>query len=238
VPIFSFFSSFSFNPYLSCTLYTGDHEDNMLTLITSSKHLLMGSGKFCLLEMKTAPQFLPFPRFSTFQSYILESVLQTAFAIIFYFSLSFLGFNVEDMSEEQQTVFLKQHLYFVIFALFIMAFVVAAGVEESMKHFVVRCCQFPAKLKDPHSVLVYLMSAALGFATAENIEYVMNPQNGSILPGITILEGELLVLLLRILTPVHVICSVLQTARYSKVLKSFRLYFLILTHCTFYLCRC
>jgi RsiW-degrading membrane proteinase PrsW (M82 family) len=58
----------------------------------------------------------------------------------------------------------------IIIGLLLMAYVVAAGVEETMKHFVVRCCSFPSPLKDPHAVLVYLMAGALGFATAENIE--------------------------------------------------------------------
>ena len=95
----------------------------------------------------------------------------------------------------------------------------APGVEETMKFFVVRCCQFPSPLKDPNTIMVYLMSAALGFATAENIEYVFS-QDSSPVSGVTLLEGEILLLLLRILTPVHVICSVLQATAYSKVLMT------------------
>lgn len=67
---------------------------------------------------------------------------------------------------------IRKNIIIIVFALFIMAFVIAAGVEETMKHFAVRCCRFPAPLRDPKSVLVYLMTAALGFATSENIEYV------------------------------------------------------------------
>ena len=48
----------------------------------------------------------------------------------------------------------------------------SSGVEETTKFCVVRFCQFPKKLKEPNAVLVYLMAAALGFATSENIEYV------------------------------------------------------------------
>jgi RsiW-degrading membrane proteinase PrsW (M82 family) len=85
-----------------------------------------------------------------------------------------------------------------------MAYVVAAGVEETMKHFIVRCCQFPGPLRDPHAVLVYLMAGALGFATCENIEYVFG-QKTSPFPGTTMFEGELLLLLMRVLMPIHVI---------------------------------
>ena len=67
---------------------------------------------------------------------------------------------------------MRKNFFLVIIALFVMAFVIAAGVEETMKHFAVRCCRFPAPLQDPKSALIYLMTAALGFATSENIEYV------------------------------------------------------------------
>lgn len=67
---------------------------------------------------------------------------------------------------------IRHNIVIVVLALLVMAFVIAAGVEETMKHFAVRCCKFPAPLKDPKSVLVYMMTAALGFATSENIEYV------------------------------------------------------------------
>ena len=73
------------------------------------------------------------------------------------------------------------------------------------------------QLKDPHTILVLLLSAALGFATAENIEYVFgSSSDSSILPGATVLEGELLILLVRILMPVHAICAVIQAVSLSK----------------------
>lgn len=56
---------------------------------------------------------------------------------------------------------MKSHLWLVIIVVFLMAFVVAAGVEETMKHFSVRCCRFPAPLTDPHTILVYLMSSGI-----------------------------------------------------------------------------
>lgn len=113
---------------------------------------------------------------------------------------------------------LQKNLFWVLLLLFLNAFVVAAGVEETMKHFVVRCCSFPAGLKDPQSVLVYLVAGALGFATAENIEYVFGSGEESAVPGASIFVGELMVLLMRVLMPVHVICSVMQATNLSKVL--------------------
>jgi len=86
-----------------------------------------------------------------------------------------------------------------------------------MKHFIVRCCQYPSQLKDPDSILVYLLSGALGFATFENIEYVFGTK-ASPVQGTTLLVGELVVLLFRVLLPIHVICSVLQASQLSKVM--------------------
>ena len=60
------------------------------------------------------------------------------------------------------------------------------------------------------------MAGALGFATAENIEYVFGSTTSPI-PGVSLVEGELLVLLARVLMPIHVICSVLQARNLSKV---------------------
>lgn len=112
---------------------------------------------------------------------------------------------------------LRKFFPLVVVVLFIMAFVIAAGVEETMKHFTVRCCRFPAPLKDPQSIMVYLMAGALGFATSENVEYVFGTTSSPI-PGTSIFVGELFVLLIRVLMPIHVICSVLQATNLSKVL--------------------
>lgn len=112
---------------------------------------------------------------------------------------------------------MRHDIFFIILGLFLMAFVVAAGVEETMKHFSVKCCTFPNPLRDPHCILVYLMAGALGFATAENIEYVFAQSSQSSIPGTSIFLNELFVLFIRILMPVHVICSVLQASNYAKV---------------------
>jgi RsiW-degrading membrane proteinase PrsW (M82 family) len=111
----------------------------------------------------------------------------------------------------------RRNFPLVVVALLVMAFVIAAGVEETMKHFAIRCCRFPAALRDPHSIRIYLMTAALGFATAENIEYVFGSKR-SPFAGTSAVEGELLILLIRIAMPVHIICSVLQSITLSKVL--------------------
>jgi len=125
---------------------------------------------------------------------------------------------------------LKNKIVFVVIGIFLEAFVIAAGVEETMKHFIVRYCQFPTLLKNPHAILVYLMAGALGFATSENVEYVFGT-TGSPIPGANQIEGELFVLLLRVLLPVHVICSVIQAANLSKVLcggQQMHLFFVLL----------
>lgn len=47
----------------------------------------------------------------------------------------------------------KSNLFVMFLGAFLMAFVVAAGVEETCKHFVVRCCPFVTPLKNPHAIL-------------------------------------------------------------------------------------
>jgi hypothetical protein len=48
---------------------------------------------------------------------------------------------------------IRQYSFVIFLGVFIMAFVIAAGVEETLKHFVVRCCPFTRPLKDPSAVL-------------------------------------------------------------------------------------
>jgi RsiW-degrading membrane proteinase PrsW (M82 family) len=106
---------------------------------------------------------------------------------------------------------------------FLTAFLLAAGTEETMKHFVVRCCQFPGPLRSPQAVMVYLLAGALGFATSENIEYVFgmtNAKGGSV----SAMEEQLIILAMRVLMPVHLICAVLQAVELSKVRKHAYIY--------------
>ena len=169
---------------------------------------------------------------------ILESILQTALTLVVS---SFIplpsstpeaggggtgagggGGGADDNTIKE---LLKNNILLVLIVLFFVAFVIAAGVEETMKHFVVRCCQFPTPLKDPHTIMVYLLAGALGFATSENISYVFT--GGSAGGGITMLEGQLLVLLMRVCTPIHAICSVLQAVNLSKVLYTYIIIYII-----------
>ena len=105
-------------------------------------------------------------------------------------------------------------LFFLIYN-FLNSFVVAAGVEETMKYFVVKCCAFPRELREPDTVLVYLMMAALGFATSENIEFLF--EFGFMELSFFNNSGVLFVLFMRSLMPIHLICSVLQASNLTKV---------------------
>jgi Cys-rich protein (TIGR01571 family) len=102
---------------------------------------------------------------------------------------------------------------------FVSAFVIAAGVEETMKHFVVKCCKFPYHLKNPYIITMYFLVGALGFATAENMLYVLKL---SLVPlDVTVASDifwiELFIFIMRILTPIHLICATLQAVNFTKV---------------------
>ena len=99
-----------------------------------------------------------------------------------------------------------------------MAFVVAAGVEETMKHFIVRCYRFGSPLKDPYTITIFLLAGAMGFTTAENIAYVFGSSKGDMgLEDESEELGEVTVLLLRVCMPVHLICAVFQGCNVSKI---------------------
>ena len=99
---------------------------------------------------------------------------------------------------------------------------IAAGVEETMKYFAVKCCRQFRPLRSPHAVLVCLMAAALGFATSENIEYVFGSPVGTSQSRDAVFLGEITTLVARLLMPVHVICSVLQAANFSRVVLNMK----------------
>lgn len=67
--------------------------------------------------------------------------------------------NISMPSEDLYRKIAKDNIVIVFVGCFLMAFVVAAGVEETMKHFVVRCCRFPTPLKNPQTVLGTLPSS-------------------------------------------------------------------------------
>lgn len=122
-----------------------------------------------------------------------------------------------DGAEDTLRGVLATHWPFILLACFFMAFVVAATVEETMKQFIVRCHRFSTPLADPYTIITYLLTGALGFTACENLSYVFSTTESPI-PGTSIFTGEIMVLLLRVLLPVHLICSVLQGANLSRVL--------------------
>jgi RsiW-degrading membrane proteinase PrsW (M82 family) len=65
-----------------------------------------------------------------------------------------------------------------------------------------------------------LFHSALGFATAENVEYVFGvaaTAGGGKNNPVNLFVGELIVLGMRILLPIHFICAILQAANLSQV---------------------
>ena len=58
----------------------------------------------------------------------------------------------------------RRYSFVVILGVFILAFVIAAGVEETLKHFIVRCCPFTRPLKDPSAVLGMTHSITVKFS--------------------------------------------------------------------------
>jgi len=86
--------------------------------------------------------------------------------LISYYYTYLLGAGDDGMPKRIETLgkkaifvlLLQKNIFWVLLLLFLNAYVVAAGVEETMKHFVVRCCPFPTPLKDPQSVLIYLVA--------------------------------------------------------------------------------
>lgn len=99
---------------------------------------------------------------------------------------------------------------------FCLSFLVAASVEETMKHFIVRCCQYTQAPKNQYTILIYMISGALGFATAENIGYVFGYSAKNPFHGTSRFATELIILGLRVLMPVHVICAGIQAINTSK----------------------
>ncbi|GAG79409.1 unnamed protein product, partial [marine sediment metagenome] len=64
---------------------------------------------------------------------------------------------------------------------------------------------------NPHQILIYLLSGALGFSTCENLGYSFKMgEKSSTMGTSSIFENELLVLILRLLLPIHAICAAYQ----------------------------
>jgi len=111
---------------------------------------------------------------------------------------------------------IRSHWVMALLGCFLMAYVVAAGTEETMKHFIVRCYRFGSPLKDPYTITVFFLAGAAGFAAAENLSYVFGVKQSPI-EGTGVVIGELTVLLMRVVMPVHLICAVLQATNVSKI---------------------
>lgn len=207
--------------------------------------------------------------FSTFQSIIIESIIQVVLSVIFSIFAGATAPSMDDHIDDEgggtdvpPTMMLLKFLQrfsspfsaqegigdegaeegdespppnIVIFMLYqvAVAYVLAAGTEETMKHFAVRCCQFPSPLKSPQMVLMYLFSAALGFATSENIEYVFGVASATKQSKTSAIEEELFVLAVRVLMPVHLICSVLQASSLSTVI----LYLFVFIYSCSFICE-
>ena len=113
---------------------------------------------------------------------------------------------------------IRSNIFILLFFAFCVAFIVAALVEESFKHFIVKYTTFTGPLLSPMSTLIYLVAGAVGFSTSESIGYIFSNSTSSEAQenGLSIFEGELLVLLLRAITPVHAICAGYQAFQLNK----------------------
>jgi len=151
---------------------------------------------------------------------ILESILQVVLILIFALGLSLDQIMAAegngDPEDEQNRKDMQQNLALMILLVFCFSFILAAGVEETMKHLIVRCCQYTHAPRNQYTILVYMMAGALGFATAENIGYVFGFSNKNPIPGVSTFATELIILGLRVLMPVHVICAGIQAINTSK----------------------
>lgn len=80
--------------------------------------------------------------------------------------------------EEWGREFLAQFAANLLITPFLMGFVVVSFVEEYAKYIVVRTKAMPyAFFDEPQDAIIYMITAALGFAGIENIVYVLNHTN-------------------------------------------------------------
>jgi hypothetical protein len=163
------------------------------------------------------------PQFLRLASSAARTMLSESHAHALEGSADITAFNpaqlaaMETVEDGHKAHDLTVYPFAVFISIFIMAFLVAAGVEETMKHFAVRCCRFPDRLSDPNAIMVLLVAAALGFSTSENISYVFRAGAGE--DSSDYYTAEILTLLMRIVLPVHIICAVLQSAQLSQVIS-------------------
>jgi len=108
--------------------------------------------------------------------------------------------------EQKVRELLGKYILLVLLIAFLFLFVIPGFVEEYTKHMSVRATWLPHPLRSPRAVCIALVSAALGFATKENLQYVFSV-------GRSNYEGELALLGLRSLFPVHAICAGIQAVQ-------------------------
>ncbi|CAM9185131.1 unnamed protein product [Chrysoparadoxa australica] len=118
--------------------------------------------------------------------------------------------------KEETRAYYSTHMAKAIALNLLTAFLMAACVEETMKHFIVRCCQFRRSHHNQYSVIIYMVAGALGFATFENIGYVFGGGLRLMILGGSALPGEFLTLFLRFLMPIHPICAFIQGINTAK----------------------
>ena len=117
-----------------------------------------------------------------------------------------------------QRATLQAHLGIVIIAMALFSFVVISGVEETLKHFILRCCgAVPQRLLlEPYCVLCCLVIGALGFSTCGTLLSIVFPPESP--------TTSTVVLFVRGILPIHAICAALQAVRLSQVFGGERSY--------------
>lgn len=161
-----------------------------------------------------------------FQAMLVETVLSIVPAILWLYiflteaeeeaeneSVTFDEFMKDGMNQQK---ILDNLLGIDIIFLFYIAFIVAACVEELCKYYCYFTLETPellesvsqqqqqsnSKAKQAKYVQIGMMSAALGFACKENMQYVLSSPNT---------HDELVTLVVRSLLPVHPLCAAIQS---------------------------
>ena len=128
---------------------------------------------------------------------------------------------------EMQRGAMRSHFFPIVVSIAFFCFLVAAGVEETVKHFIVRCCDMPKNmLSDPFRVLICLVVGALGFESCENLLFIADITT-PVLPHTSVFASKLLVLFIRGVLPIHALCATLQAVDLSYVLGGERNYSLM-----------
>ena len=117
-------------------------------------------GLFWLWIIYQRDKYLPAPVSLVIRTFVWGIVASIPIAVVA--GLLSLGINIED-----------GHASLVSFAY--VAFVVAGGVEEFGKFLVIRRTVYTSPyLRDPKDGLIFAAAAALGFASLENVVYMLN----------------------------------------------------------------